>query len=283
MVQQNDLCFNISLVRFKEIHPPLNSHLTLYMLENFGARVKLKSKYPAQQLRVQLWTNALNKLNSEGNWHGIDLSYQCQESQDILIFQGFFRPTSEGNYQFTYRIGLKQQPDQWQWAGKFRENGYLKVEPPSAQMSWTQGPRCVEILPNVYVGNFIAASQASELGVDAVLNLAMELTLTFPSDSNIVYKKLGVLDGAQHSIPDEILLEVVNWIDEQVKQGKKKVLINCRAGIGRSGSVGIAYCFYKKPNWSYQQTLDYIWSKKADIYPHKHLKERLEYLFPRDF
>ncbi len=149
-------------------------------------------------------------------------------------------------------------------------------------MNWTQGPSCVEIMPHVYVGNFIAASQAPELGIDAVLNLAGEFSLTFPTKSRIAYKQLGLLDGAQNSISDEVLLKAIAWIDEQLRQGKKKVLINCRAGIGRSGSVSLAYCFYKHRKWSYQQTLDYIWSQKADIYPHSHLQESLERLFPRE-
>ena len=271
-----------SLLQLLEIHPPLNSYLTLYMLEKFGARIKLKSSYPAQDLRVQIWTNALNKLNSEGDWHPIDLSCQDQEKKDTLIFQGSFRPTSEGDYQFTYRLGLRQQPQQWQWAGNFGENGYLRVKPPSPEMNWTQGPSYVEVFPCVYVGNLIAASQAPELEIDAVLNLAREFPLTFPAESGIVYKQLGLTDGAQHPIPEEVLLEAIAWIEKQLRQGKKKVLINCRAGIGRSGSVSLAYCFYKHPNWNYQQTLDYIWSKKADIYPHSHLQESLERLFPRE-
>ena len=269
-----------SLVQLLEIHPPLNSNLTLYMLEKFGTTIKLKSSYPAQNLRVQIWTNALNKFNSEGDWHPIDLSFQDQETKDIFIFQGSFSPTSKGDYQFTYRVGLKQKP--WQWAGYFGENGYLRVESPSPEINWTQGPSYVEVFPGVYVGNFIAASQAPELGIDAVLNLAQEFPLTFPDESRITYKHLGLLDGAQHSIPDKVLLEAIAWIEEQLRQGKKKLLINCRAGIGRSGSVSLAYCFYKHTKWNYQQTLDYIWSKKADIYPHSHLQESLERLFPRN-
>lgn len=273
---------SLTLVQIKELSPSLNAHLTLYMLEHFGATVKLSSTYPAQDLKVQLWTNALNKFNSEGDWHPIDLPYQLNESNDTYVFQGSFIPTSEGNYQFTYRVGLNNGNNHWQWAGEFQENGYLIVEPPSPLMNWTQGPSWIEILPNVYVGNFIAACQAEELGIDAVLNLGSELTLSFPPDSQITYKKLGALDGAKHPIDDEILLEAVNWIDEQIQQGKKKILVHCRAGIGRSGSISLAYCFYKHPLWSYQKTLQYIWSKKPDIYPHKHLQESLERLFPRE-
>lgn len=54
----------------------------------------------------------------------------------------------------------------------------------------------VEVWPNVCVGNFIAASQAERLGIDAVLKLAAELTLTDSPDSGIVYKKLAALDDA---------------------------------------------------------------------------------------
>ena len=271
-----------SLIQFLEVYPPLNSYLTLYMLEKFGAMIKLKSLYPAFDLKVQIWTNALNKFNSKGNWHPIDLPNQDLIKKDTFIFQGSFRPTSKGNYQFTYRVGLKQHPSQWQWAGNFGENGYLRVEPPSPEINWTQGPSCVKILPHIYVGNFIAASQAPELGIDAVLNLTCEFPLTFPTEYHIAYKQLGLLDGAQNSIPDKVLLEAIAWIEEQLRQGKKKILINCRAGIGRSGSISLAYCFYKHRKWSYQKTLDYIWTQKADIYPHYHLQESLERLFPRE-
>lgn len=269
------------IAQIQEIHPPLNYHLTLYMLEYFGATIKLSSSYPPEALNVQIWTNALNKFNPEGTWHQIDLIYQSSEADNTFIFQGSFMPTSEGDYQFTYRVGLNHESNSWQWVGQFQENGYLRIEPPSPAMLWTKGPNYIEILPHVYVGNFIAASQAEKLGIDAILNLGFELTLAFPEHSPIAYKKLICFDGAQHPISDEVLLESVAWIEEQIKRGKKKILIHCRAGIGRSGSVGIAYCFYKQPLWTYEQTLQYIWSKKADIYPHKHLQESLERLFPR--
>ncbi|MBD2195141.1 MULTISPECIES: dual specificity protein phosphatase family protein [Calothrix] len=269
-----------SLVQFQEIYPSLGSQLTLYMLESFAATVKLKSPYPAAEIQVQIWTNTLNKFNSEGLWSAIDLEYTNRDETDTYMFQGGFLPTSPGNYQFTYRIRLNNQENKWQWAGGFGENGYLKVEAPSAAMTWTQGPNHVEFLPRVYVGNLIAASQAEQLKIDAVLNLASEFNLAFSASSNVLYKKISLIDGAQNFIPDHALLESINWIESQVKQGKK-VLINCRAGIGRSGSISIGYCFYKNRHWTYQETLDYIWSKKADIYPHKHLQETLERLFPR--
>ena len=268
-------------MQFKEIHPPLNSIVTLYMLETFGASVKLFSPYSPEEIGVQLWTNTLNKFNSEGNWHPIELPYQFTESENTYIFQGSFAPTSQGDYQFTYRVGVKRQLEQWQWAGRWGENGYLSIAAPSPEMNWTQGASYVEVMPSVYVGNFIAASNAVELGFDAVLNLAEEFILDFPSYTSIAYKHLKLKDGAQHSIADEVIGEAIAWINRQLQQGKKKVLVNCRAGIGRSGSIVLAYCFYKHPQWSYRQARDYIWSQKADIYPHKHLQNSLERLFTR--
>jgi hypothetical protein len=270
-----------SVPQFIEMQPAIAQHCSLYMLEFFGVAVEISSSYPAEHLKVQLWTNALDKFNSEGDWHAIDLVYQHPDAHGNLVFVGGFRPTSEGEYEFTYRAALHTDGLDWHWAGDFGQNGYLSIRLPSPSDGWTQGASYVEIMPHVYVGNFIAASQAEELGIDAILNLASELTLAHPVESGIVYKKLGTLDGAQHPIDDTILLESVQWIEEQLQHGKQKILIHCRAGIGRSGSVGVAYCFFRHPHWSYDQTLHYVWSKKADIYPHRQLQDSLERLFPR--
>ncbi len=164
---------------FSLVNPSLKSHINLYMLEKLGVTVKLISLYSADDLTVQLWTNTVDKLNSEGNWHPIELGYDSQNEDGKLLFTGSVQPTSPGNYQFTYRAALKQQPQQWYWAGKFQENVHLTVNPPSPEMNWTKGPSYVEILPCVYVGNFIASYQDMELDIDAFLNLAGEFYLNF--------------------------------------------------------------------------------------------------------
>ena len=65
-----------SFLQFVEMQPSIGEHRSLYMLEFFGTVVALSSSYPAEHLKVQLWTNALDKFNSEGDWHAIDLVYQ---------------------------------------------------------------------------------------------------------------------------------------------------------------------------------------------------------------
>lgn len=43
----------------------------------------------------------------------------------------------------------------------------------------------------------------------------------------------------------EKLLEIVKWIQERARQGKK-VLIHCLGGSGRSGTVAVAYLMYSE-------------------------------------
>ena len=61
-----------------------------------------------------------------------------------------------------------------------------------------------------------------------------------------------------------------------------KLLLNCRAGIGRAGSVAVAYVYYTNPEMSYDDAYNYC-SKKRFVYPHSRLRERIEQVFPRYF
>ncbi|MEM6521783.1 MAG: dual specificity protein phosphatase, partial [Cyanobacteria bacterium P01_C01_bin.70] len=191
------------------------------------------------------------------------------------------QPTSPGEFELTYRVRYRDRPDAIQWLGHADNNVRLQIAPPSPNMDWTQGPNHVEVMPGVYVGNFIAASQAAALGFDAVLNMAEELDVALPTEGAIAYRKLGCRDGARYPIPEDYIESAIAWIDQLLAQGKQQILVHCRAGIGRSGSIGVAYCFRHRPHWNFQKTLDYVWSRKPDIYPHNQLQTSLEQLFPR--
>jgi hypothetical protein len=254
------------------------------MLEIFGASLVVSSLRPSEpvsfdSLQVELWTNLVTRQNPEGNWHPVALAL-VQQGDGKARFEGGIQATSDGSFQFTYRYALQGNPETWHWFGTPWNNGHITILPPTADMAWTQGPQFAEVWPGVYVGNFIAAAAAAELGFGAVLNMAEELTPTFEPKDDIAYQKLPCRDGAIHPISSEFLRRGVNWIDAQRAEARK-VLIHCRAGIGRSGSLGVAYCFAQNPDWTYQQTLEHVWGKKPDIYPHSQLQPRLENLFPR--
>lgn len=261
--------------------PALGQTLDRYMLETIHIRLTLASQHAPPELRVQVWTNLPTRYSSADSWYAIDLPHTRSTAEGHQQFEQDLKPVSPGRFALTYRVGHRDRPYAPQWLGDPDHNVRLHIAPPASDMDWTQGPNHVEIMPGVFVGNFISASQAETLGFDAVLNMAEELDLSLPAEGAIAYCKLSCRDGALHPIPEKTIQRAIAWIDEQLAQGKQRLLVHCRAGIGRSGSIGVAYCYRHHPDWSYQQTVDYVWRKKPDVYPHNQLEASLEKLFPR--
>jgi len=94
------------------------------------------------------------------------------------------------------------------------------------------------------------------------------------------YLKLPCADGSIHEIQREYIKTGVEWIEEQLKH-QRKTLVHCRAGIGRSGSMVVAYIYATNPTLSYEEAKTNAKKLKPDIYPHNGLKESLEALWPR--
>ncbi|KAK3839320.1 MAG: hypothetical protein JOS17DRAFT_180095 [Linnemannia elongata] len=98
------------------------------------------------------------------------------------------------------------------------------------------------------------------------------------------HKVISVAPGAHNRISDAILKEAVEFLQQELEQGKK-VLVHCRDGNGRSGSIAVAYIasqLKKQQPWRkndggeiYQQALNEIWKWKCDVYPHKGLRESI--------
>ncbi len=59
----------------------------------------------------------------------------------------------------------------------------------------------------------MAASQAHELGFDAVLCVAAELDIAPPNGTK--YKKIPIGDGAHNVIPEVDVKEAIRWIDHR--------------------------------------------------------------------
>ncbi|KAF9137847.1 hypothetical protein BG015_002592 [Linnemannia schmuckeri] len=99
------------------------------------------------------------------------------------------------------------------------------------------------------------------------------------------HKVISVAPGAHNRISDAILKEAVEFLQQELEQGKK-VLVHCRDGNGRSGSVAVAFIAsqlqkhqpWKKNNGGeiYQQALNEVWKWKCDVYPHKGLRQSIE-------
>ncbi|KAF9195622.1 hypothetical protein BGZ50_004020 [Haplosporangium sp. Z 11] len=123
------------------------------------------------------------------------------------------------------------------------------------------------------------------------------------------HKVISLAPGAQNQISDAVLKEAVEFLRAEVDKGKK-VLVHCRDGHGRSGSIAIAYIAAQKQlerqremeqremeqkdgdekgkgksvdmtadrpkDGGYDEALKEIWKWKCDVYPHKGLRQSLE-------
>lgn len=199
-----------------------------------------------------------------------------------VVFFVMLFPKQVGKFKYKLRARAKNVAgvsDEYQYFGGSAEKEFkvrvLPLDPDSK--TWTAGPVAIEVHPNVYVGNFMAACNAPKFGFTALLNVAEELDdpveMFKGTSTPIYYKKIGLPDGTINAISAENILACVRWIESR---DSGKVLIHCRAGLGRSGSIAIAYKFKKSPFLSYDDILNQIWKLKPDITPHKGLQQTLE-------
>ncbi|NJE10816.1 dual specificity protein phosphatase family protein [Thermococcus sp. MAR1] len=102
---------------------------------------------------------------------------------------------------------------------------------------------------NVAFSRMPARSEIGEVAVtfDAVVVLVEEFELLY-SLSEWQRRGVEVLHSPvrDFSAPDlGQLLEILRWIEARVAEGKK-VLIHCMGGLGRSGTVAVAWLMYSK-------------------------------------
>lgn len=101
-----------------------------------------------------------------------------------------------------------------------------------------------QIAPQLWMGGaptyerdlqFIADSD-----IDAVLDMRAEREgeLAYYEANDIAHHRIGVLDVLVPSV-DQVE-EGVNWVDEQIKQGRT-VLVHCAKGRGRSATIVAGY------------------------------------------
>lgn len=102
---------------------------------------------------------------------------------------------------------------------------------------------------NVAFSRMPTASEIDEVAesFDAIVVLVEGFELPYSLDE---WKKRGVevlhspvRDFSAPSV--EQLFEILRWIEKMVREGKK-VLIHCMGGLGRSGTVAVAWLMYSK-------------------------------------
>ena len=61
---------------------------------------------------------------------------------------------------------------------------------------------------------------------------------------------------------------------EQNRQQKKNVLVNCHAGVSRSGTIVCAYLI-RKNKWTAERTLNFVRNKRDRVKPNAAFWEKL--------
>jgi len=125
-----------------------------------------------------------------------------------------------------------------------------------------------------------------------VLNVADNLDMVYPSPASestghdiphhsvpVIYRKVAMRDGAHNPIERHLVAEAVEWL-RSVDHDRAKILVNCRAGIGRAGSVAVAYVFATNPSFSFDEAYQFVFAKRF-VYPHAGLASILYELYPR--
>lgn len=161
-----------------------------------------------------------------------------------------------------------------------KEKEQLKSEPSRTALlidKSLRGPNYDSIYDRIYLGNYLAAANATQYGFTHVLNCAKELE--FAEQDDVVYKKIPIKDGNADPIEPEYIKQAVEWL-RKVNQADNKVLVNCHAGVSRSASIVIAFIYAENPNSSYNQIVDFV-KQKRFIIPHAGLEDTLEKLYPR--
>jgi hypothetical protein len=115
--------------------------------------------------------------------------------------------------------------------------GSQKKEP-IAELRW----ELQEILPNLFLGP-TSPNKIKEYGIEAVLCARGELGVKVPETIPVLWLK-GFLET---SFLDEWMPRCVEFLNTHWKDGKKKTLICCATGVGRSPVITALYmCLYRK-------------------------------------
>jgi protein-tyrosine phosphatase len=128
---------------------------------------------------------------------------------------------------------------------------------------------------NLYIGAYwpqINFEKLKKTGITAIVNL-MEMNHYSPPE-DFIYLYKGFPDNTYP--PHHYLKEILNFIDENLKEGK--VLVHCAMGISRSGGLIVAWLLKEHPQWSWSDAINYVW-KVRRILPAIEIRESiLDYL-----
>mgnify|MGYP005858177725 CR=1 FL=1 len=111
-----------------------------------------------------------------------------------------------------------------------------------------------------------------ESGISAVVNLVEgDLGEQLREEEEKYFEVLHIPTNDFEAPSLAETLKIINWIDAKLKNNAK-IVIHCRAGIGRTGTITAAYLIWNGEG-SPQSVLDFI--EKFNLYPQSEVQMKL--------
>lgn len=241
-----------------------------FVNEPFTATLTFKSTISPEEIKAQLYVD-----RPGGSHENVVMTLAAYSNNEYYTYVATIAPDKVGPVEYCGVISAYDR-------SLATNTGRLTVLSAKDE-EWQHRPVYQQVAKGIWVGNARAAFEAEKLGFDRILNVADQFNFSMSSEK---YKCIPLVDWGTNAIPKEKIYEAVNWLTEQASGGKKTI-VNCRAGIGRSGSIAIAYLYANNPHLNYHQVVhmarcgyDDKVPGKSNIYPHVGLKESLEELYP---
>jgi atypical dual specificity phosphatase len=134
------------------------------------------------------------------------------------------------------------------------------------------------ITNGIAIGNRHEAADIEILqahGITAVLNVAYDLDLRYPSLNSspyrfaIEYHKVGLIDGPGN---EATTLTAAVYVLDQLLERHKKVFVHCHAGISRSTTVVSTYLAHKQ-HTNFDEALAIVQVRRPNANPNFQLRE----------
>ena len=144
--------------------------------------------------------------------------------------------------------------EDWPWVWGIRDASHLdwKIglnDDEIQEQALNQRELPVRITDNLFLGNahsVESVEKLEKLGITAVLNMAGPLalrrkTITAYKKSDIRYRGINAEDELDYPLLENHWEEALDFINSTTKDGKGKIVVNCAAGMNRSGIIVSAY------------------------------------------
>lgn len=130
------------------------------------------------------------------------------------------------------------------------------------------GVVCSAPHPDLFGGLAALAPALRAEGVGAILTLGDEPLEPDPGELGFAYRFVATPNYR----PPPDLAEIVTWLDAQIAAGRPP-LVHCFAGIGRTGTVLVAWALHRDPELCADDAIAWVRERSIPTYAHSRFPE----------